>query len=109
MPIRKITLQRAATDKPQLGIDFIDSSFALDSSEAIQLLGFNPTLGGSFVDSAEARKLIEGDKGLTYNTGTGVISVDSANIKEMFEGDKGSGLEGFRRVSSICSRSLHFF
>ena len=80
MPIRKITLQRAATDKPQLGIDFIDSSFALDSSEAIQLLGFNPTLGGSFVDSAEARKLIEGDKGLTYNTGTGVISVDSANI-----------------------------
>ena len=50
MPIRKITLQRAATDKPQLGIDFIDSSFALDSSEAIQLLGFNPTLGNNFVD-----------------------------------------------------------
>ena len=83
MPIRKITLQRAATDKPQLGIDFIDSSFALDSSEAIQLLGFNPTLGGSFVDSAEARKLIEGDKGLVYNNATGVMSVDSTNLTEL--------------------------
>ena len=65
MPIRKITLQRATSDKPQLGADYIDSSFALDSAEAIQLLGFNPTRGNSFVDSAEAKKLIEGDKGLT--------------------------------------------
>ena len=106
MPIRKITLQRAATDKPQLGIDFIDSSFALDSSEAIQLLGFNPTLGGSFVDSAEARKLIEGDKGLTYNSGTGVISVDSANIKEMFEGDKGLIYNNSTGVMSVDSSNI---
>ena len=41
MPIRKITLERAATDKPRLGGDFIDSSFALDSSEALSLLGVN--------------------------------------------------------------------
>jgi hypothetical protein len=109
MPIRKITLQRAASDKPQLGADYIDSSFALDSSEAIQLLGFNPTLGNSFVDSAEAKKLIEGDKGLTYNTGTGVMSIDSANIKEMFEGDKGLTYNNSTGVFNLDSANVISF
>ena len=86
MPIRKITLERAATDKPRLGGDFIDSSFALDSSEALTLLGVNspeyagPRLGTHFVDSAEAKKLISGNKGLSYNNVTGELNVDSNNI-----------------------------
>ena len=109
MPIRKITLQRAATDKPQLGIDFIDSSFALDSSEAIQLLGFNPTLGNNFVDSAEAKKLIEGDKGLTYNTSTGVMSIDSANVKQMFTGDKGLTYNNSTGVFNLDSANVISF
>ena len=108
MPIRKITLQRAATDKPQLGIDFIDSSFALDSSEAIQLLGFNPTLGGSFVDSAEARKLIEGDKGLTYNNTTGVFNLDSANVKSIF-GTDNKGLVYSNGTFNVDSTNIKSF
>ena len=99
MPIRKITLERAATDKPRLGGDFIDSSFALDSSEALSLLGVNspeyagPRLGTHFVDSAEAKKLISGNKGLSYNNVTGELNVDSNNIlsftKTSLAGNKG--------------------
>ena len=109
MPIRKITLERAATDKPRLGTDFIDSSFALDSSEAIQLLGFNPSLGVDFVDSAEAKKLIEGDKGLTYNTTTGVMSIDSANVKQMFTGDKGLSYNNSTGVFNLDSTNVISF
>ena len=109
MPIRKITLERAATDKPKLGTDFIDSSFALDSSEAIQLLGFNPSLGVDFVDSVEAKKLITGDKGLVYNNTTGVMNIDSANVKQMFTGDKGLAYDNSTGVFNLDSANVISF
>ena len=116
MPIRKITLERAATDKPRLGEDFIDSSFALDSSEALSLLGVNspeyagPKLGTHFVDSAEAKKLISGNKGLNYNNVTGELNVDSNNIlsftRTSLAGNKGLTYTSGTGIFDIDSNNI---
>ena len=107
MAIRQINLERAASDKPRLGSDYIDSSFALDSAEAIQLLGGpNPTLGGDYVDSAQT--IILADARITnalkdednMSSNSAIHLASQQSIKAYVDGITGGALKDEDNMSS---------